>query len=406
MHARVMAAGVAVAVLTGSLGGCSSSASSDKSATTAKTLKVGVLNSCSGVLAEAGNANAVECKVLKAWAKTVNDKGGINGRKVDLIVRDDGGNAATSQTMVRELVEKEKVVALLSSPPTPQFAAYLQQKQVPLIASGTTSPEFLKIPMFFNIGTNIVSLVFGVVAEAVKGGNTKLGFLYCAEDPACATAAQLVQGAAQASGATVTAIKVSATAADYTSQCLKLKEAGVTAYQVGSSPQVVLRVADACRKQGLNAKLMSVAGSLNQSYLAAPVAQDIYAITGAAPWFDSSIPAVKEMQEALTAEGMTDFGPGTVDAWAAGKTFEAAAKSLPDKATSADVLAGLYALKGETSGGLTEPLTFTKGQPNLMSSNCYWPITIVAGQYKAKGGADPVCLDAAKLAPVFKALAG
>ncbi len=52
---------------------------------------------------------------LDAWFKNINDQGGINGRKLRLVVKDDGYVPPRAVANTRELVERDGVFALVSS---------------------------------------------------------------------------------------------------------------------------------------------------------------------------------------------------------------------------------------------------------------------------------------------------
>ncbi|MCA5893493.1 ABC transporter substrate-binding protein [Isoptericola sp. NEAU-Y5] len=80
----------------------------------------------------------------KAYFAYVNDNGGINGRTIDYVVKDDGYNPATTQSVVRELVQEDKVFAILNGLGTPTHSSvldYLDQNGVPdlFVASGSTT---------------------------------------------------------------------------------------------------------------------------------------------------------------------------------------------------------------------------------------------------------------------------
>ena len=47
--------------------------------------------------------------------KQFNDKGGVNGRKIELLVRDDKLNGGEAATRTLELIEKDKVHAIVGS---------------------------------------------------------------------------------------------------------------------------------------------------------------------------------------------------------------------------------------------------------------------------------------------------
>src|SRR5436305_724512 len=77
--------------------------------------------------------------------------------------------------------------------------------------------------------------------------------------------------------------------------------------------------------------------------------------------------------------GGTLGGPGA-HTWAQGKLFQAATRSLPDQVTSAPILAGLLALRGETLGGIVPPLTFGDG-PHRDVNRCIVPIRLTGGHW-------------------------
>ena len=69
-----------------------------------------------------------------AYFKMINEKGGINGRKVDLLSMDDAYSPAKTVEQVRRLVESDEVLAMFSMLGTgPNIAAqkYLNAKKVP-----------------------------------------------------------------------------------------------------------------------------------------------------------------------------------------------------------------------------------------------------------------------------------
>lgn len=74
---------------------------------------------------------------LNAAVKEINDNGGVQGRKVKLIVLDDGFEAARSVANIRRLGDQEKVYAVVSpagSANIPGSYPYLKQKGMPLFA--------------------------------------------------------------------------------------------------------------------------------------------------------------------------------------------------------------------------------------------------------------------------------
>lgn len=82
----------------------------------------------------------VEGRVQVAYFKMLNEKGGINGRKVNLISLDDGYSPPRSVEQTRKLVESENVLAIVSSMGTAHNTAvqkYLNGKKVPQLLALT-----------------------------------------------------------------------------------------------------------------------------------------------------------------------------------------------------------------------------------------------------------------------------
>ena len=77
-----------------------------------------------------------------AYFEYVNAGGGIHGREIEYIVKDDGYNPANTQTVVRELVQEDKVFAVVNGLGTPTHSSvldYLDQNGVPdlFVSSGS-----------------------------------------------------------------------------------------------------------------------------------------------------------------------------------------------------------------------------------------------------------------------------
>jgi len=73
-------------------------------------------------------------RVQSAYVKAVNERGGINGRKITLLARDDGYSPAKSLEVVRQLVEDDQVLLTSGSVGTPTNTAiwrYMNEKKVP-----------------------------------------------------------------------------------------------------------------------------------------------------------------------------------------------------------------------------------------------------------------------------------
>jgi ABC-type branched-subunit amino acid transport system substrate-binding protein len=80
---------------------------------------------------------------MAAYFKTINDEGGINGRRINFISVDDGYSPPKTVEMTRKLVESDEVLCLSGSVGTPTNSAvwhYLNGKKVPqlFVSTGAT----------------------------------------------------------------------------------------------------------------------------------------------------------------------------------------------------------------------------------------------------------------------------
>jgi branched-chain amino acid transport system substrate-binding protein len=109
------------------------------------------------------------------------------------------------------------------------------------------------------------------------------------------------------------------------------------------------------------------------------------------PWFLTSGPAAAYGEAMATyARNVVPSG-ATADVWSSGVLMQQASRSLPPgTVASSDVLNGLYALHGDTLGGLAPPLTFRRGQP-APDMTCYLAISLQGGRFVAPGGFNYTC---------------
>ena len=85
------------------------------------------------------SAYSVIAKTQAAYFKMINDQGGVNGRKINLITLDDANSPPKTVEQTRKLVEQEEVAVILNPLGTPTGLAvrkYLNDKKVPQLFVG------------------------------------------------------------------------------------------------------------------------------------------------------------------------------------------------------------------------------------------------------------------------------
>lgn len=144
-----------------------------------------------GVFPFSGPASSIGLvgKAMLAFAQSINDRGGINGRKINYIAYDDAYSPPKAVEHVRKLVESDGVAFLFSQLGTPGNSAtakYLTRKGVPGLAIITGSAKFTDVKEYPLTTTGLVSYdVEGkIYAKYLKKTlpNAKYAILYQNDD--------------------------------------------------------------------------------------------------------------------------------------------------------------------------------------------------------------------------------
>jgi len=117
----------------------------------------------------------------------INAAGGIKGRKVKVIYEDDKSNPQETNNKVLQLIDRDKVVALLgevASSRSQVGGIAANKKKIPMISPSSTNPDVTKIgPFVFRVCfTDDVQGRMGARFVVNKLGKKKIGVLYAADD--------------------------------------------------------------------------------------------------------------------------------------------------------------------------------------------------------------------------------
>ncbi|MHB1582740.1 MAG: ABC transporter substrate-binding protein [Acidimicrobiales bacterium] len=367
------------------------------SSAASKPITIGLICDCTGPLASAG-VDVVP--VYRAWVDSVNHAGGINGHKIQLIVKDTGANPGTALTEAESLVQQSHVIAIADDSSEDQaFATYLQQHNVPVVGITTSTTPFFTNPDFYPEGQTEDRLFDGIVGAVKKAGGTKMALMYCAEAVQCQEGIAPLKTTAKSYGVSVvSALEVAVSAPNYTAQCLSAKAAGAQVIFTADVQSVDEKIASDCQQQGFNAKYVIDGEILLPSLTKTALGKGTYFTVPNLPYF-ANTPAIRQMNSAIDkyAKGTRSnsyWGEIAMEAWISGKLFQAAAQagklgahgSTP---TSAQLIKGLDSLKGNTLAGLAPPLNFTAGKPHPV--DCWYWTVLKGGKYSTPYGLKPAC---------------
>ncbi len=168
-----------------------------------------------------------------------------------------------------------------------------------------------------------------------------MAFIYCAEAPVCAQSVPTFVSAGKQTGLPVNyTTAISATAPNYTAQCLAAKQKGVTALAIGEAAPILIRVSGDCNQQGDGPVYVSEGAGFALSETKSP---------------------------GLKSGGLS---PG-------------------ETPSSAEIITGLDSLKGDDLQGMAPPLTCTAGKAT--SVDCWFTGRIQDGSPELENNGQVSC---------------
>jgi branched-chain amino acid transport system substrate-binding protein len=232
--------GASATALLGGIGGARAADKHYDDGVTDSEIKIGNTNPYSGP----ASAYAAIAKTIDAYFRSVNDAGGINGRKVKFISLDDGYVPSKTVELVRQMVESDKIFALFNSLGTPCNTAiqkYMNQRKVPqlYVATGASKwgdPKNFPWTMGFQPDYHTEAVIYAHHMLAnVK--DAKIGVLSQNDDYGRDYVGGLKQGLGSDAGRIVRSVTFEATDPTVDSQIIQLKDSGANVFMNFAGPK-------------------------------------------------------------------------------------------------------------------------------------------------------------------------
>jgi branched-chain amino acid transport system substrate-binding protein len=238
------------------LAACSSSGDNSKTSSSGGSskdpIKIGVEIPTSGPLASASTVYGLVAKALGTSKLPGTDT--IDGRKVQIIIRDNQGTGPGSAAATRQLLDQDKVNAIIGPLYTTEAlsALPLVKKAGVLEFALTGCPDCgdgTKYPTTFSVESDRPTQMPSTIARMQKAGVTKVAVLE-SDDPTGTAYNDAFKAAADKAGLTIaTTVTFSAGALDLGSQAAQLKSSGADAVYLASAvPTDVANAAKAMKE--------------------------------------------------------------------------------------------------------------------------------------------------------------
>ena len=305
---------------------------------------------------------------LRIYIDRVNAAGGINGKKVNLIIQDDSAEPSKAAANAKKLLTQDNVVLLLDASLSSTYAPVVAEAKsagVPLVFASSVCPKDVYPPAnegqfcttaFASTYDSRAALAF--VKETAKGP-VKIGFAAMAI-PLSRGEMEFAAKQAPELGMTSLGIEViPPPTADYTPFATKLKDAGAN-WVFSWAPWVTqVRTFEALRR--LDWKGDYIAWShLEAEGELKRIKDDKLFVVGANALFQENLPIQKTIAEAAQKAGGKYPPEQMTEGWIAGMVIEAALKGAGWPATPAKIQASMQNLKVDLKGLRGGPMEWTK----------------------------------------------
>jgi branched-chain amino acid transport system substrate-binding protein len=311
-------------------------------------------------------APAVEA--LRIYLERVNAAGGINGRKVSLILQDDSAEPSKATANAKKLITQDNIILLINASLSSTYAPVVAEAKragVPLLfASGVCPKEVYPPtdPLLFcttAYAANYDSRATLAFIKETAKEPVKIGFSAMAI-PLSRGEMDFAESQAPGLGMTVVGKEViPPPTPDYTPYATKLKDAGAN-WVFSWAPWVTqVRTLEALRRLGWQGDYIAWSHLEAEGELARLKDSRFY-VVGANALFQDELPIHKEIAAAAKAAGVPYPPQQMAEGWIAGMAIEAALKatSAPSKEKLAAAMANL---KVDTKGLRGGPIEWTKG---------------------------------------------
>src|SRR5262247_2817119 len=311
-------------------------------------------------------APAVEA--LRVYLERVNAAGGINGRKINLILQDDSAEPGRATANAKKLIAQDNVILLMNASLSSTYAPVVAEAKragVPVLFASSVCPKEVYPPAeplqfcstaFASSYDSKATLAF--VKDTAKAP-VKIGFSAMAI-PLSRAEMDFAEQQAPALGMTVVDKEViPPPTPDYTPFATKLKDAGAN-WVFSWAPWVTqVRTLEALRRLDWKGDYVAWAHIEAEGELARLKDGSFY-VVGANALFQDQLPIHKEIAEAAKAAKLTYPVEQLTEGWIAGMVVEAALKATGWPATPEKLAAAMSTLTVDTKGLRGGPIEWTK----------------------------------------------
>jgi len=258
-------------------------------------IKLGVIQPLSGPVAASGNYVRMGAEIARDW---LNAKGGINGRKVELVIEDNKSDPKEAASAAEKLIVRDKVPAIMGawgSSMTLAAMPKLEEYGVPMVVETSSAATITKRgnPWIFRISPPSEMEALGLEPYVDKLGLKRVDFLAVNTDwgrGAIGAFGDMLKKRGVAVGA---AEFMEQSATDMNAQLTKIKATGGDTLFLTTAVEQITLIMKQAQEQRLARRIVTTGGSSSPTQLikqAGTAAEGTYHIVFFMPWFPEAMP--------------------------------------------------------------------------------------------------------------------
>jgi branched-chain amino acid transport system substrate-binding protein len=258
-------------------------------------IKIGVIEPLSGPVAASGNYVRMGAEIARDW---INSRGGINGRKVELLIEDNKSDPKEAASAAEKLIVRDKVPAIMGawgSSMTLAAMPKLEEYGVPMVVETSSAATITKRgnPWIFRISPPSEMEALGLEQYVDKLGVKRVDFLAVNTDWGRGSIGAFGDMLKKKGVAVGAAEFMEQSATDMNAQLTKIKAAGGDTLFVTTAVEQITLIMKQAQEQRLARKIVTTGGSSSPTQLikqAGAAAEGSYHIVFFMPWFPEAMP--------------------------------------------------------------------------------------------------------------------
>jgi branched-chain amino acid transport system substrate-binding protein len=366
--------------------GSSSGAEASTPGVTAKEVTVGLVNPSSGSF---GAQFGPYVDGVKAAVYMANKAGGVNGRKIKLVIKDDAGDPTRSKAAFQELADSDVFGIIAGTFWIDASAPDLAAKGIPVTGWGFT-PSYKKYPNMFGEGPAVAtdeSVGADTIAQFARArGATKMANL-AFSDPFGPPAARVQAKMFEKLGGkeVLSVLDLPLENADFTAIIQKIKDTGADYIQAGFNQQNIVQFGKALAQAGIHPKVALLGQGYQEDILKAlgSAAEGVSFSLEFAP-FELKLPA-----HAQFLQGLAKVAPGeprgiqSMVGWLGAQAFLKGLEVAGKNPTRESFITNLRQVHNYDAGGLVAPFDYSTIQNS--TEQCFYFVTVHNGKFVPDG---------------------